>query len=218
MRKVFVIAFSGLLSLGALNLSSCASLHTPGSYHPKLYKTGGKARGVVAMLPVYYRAGKSTAALPWSLQTEFSEEISKRFLSSEKLLLIKHNASPQLISQFYAPQVASLPITIIGQFLPAEFIVATELLEQKSTQDAFGNDSLSVSVRVRLFDVRRNKISLIYQEIIEANQPAISVISDYHRCRWQTKHFESTPMGLMHQRLFREIVARVEGYVCANYS
>ncbi|WP_201456831.1 CT253 family lipoprotein [Chlamydia sp. 17-3921] len=218
MQKIRIAIFLGLLSFSVLTLSSCASLGASGSYHSKLYKKGSKAKGVVAMLPVYYREGKSSEMLSWNLQTEFSEEISKRFLSSEKILLIKHSASPQAISQFYAPRISNLPQTIARQFLPAEFIVATELLEQKSIADTFGNDSLTVSVRVRVFDIRHNQIALIYQEIIEANQPSTSVISDYSRYGWQTKHFDSTPMGLMHHRLFREIVARVEGYVCANYS
>ncbi|EPP37480.1 hypothetical protein BOKEGFJH_00197 [Chlamydia avium] len=214
MRKLLLLVSLGLLSV---NLSSC-SLPASGSYHPKLYTSGSKAKGVVAMLPVFYRSDKVSEALPWNLQTEFTQEISKRLHASDKLFLIKHNASPQTIAQFYSvvPQVS--PETI-ASLLPAEFIVATELLEQKNTTDTFGNNSITASVRVRVFDIRHNKVSMIYQEIIESSQVNLAGANkDYHRYGWQTKHFEATPMGLMHNRLFREIVARVEGYVCANYS
>ncbi|WP_348663947.1 CT253 family lipoprotein [Chlamydia vaughanii] len=214
MRKLLLLVSCGLLSV---NLSSC-SLPASGSYHPKLYKSGSKAKGVVAMLPVFYRSGKVSEALPWNLQTEFTQEISKRLHSSEKLYLIKHSASPQIISQFYSPVVPQFSPGAVTEFLPAEFIVATELLEQKSSEDMFGHDSITASVRVRVFDIRHNKVSMIYQEIIESTQPVAIAGSDYHRYGWQTKHFEATPMGLMHHRLFREVVARVEGYVCANYS
>ncbi|AAP05141.1 CT253 family lipoprotein [Chlamydia caviae] len=214
MRKLLLLVSCGLLSI---NLSSC-SLPASGSYHPKLYKSGSKAKGVVAMLPVFYRSGKVSEVLPWSLQAEFTQEISKRFHSSEKLFLIKHSASPQVISQFYAPVVHDFSPQAIVEFLPAEFVVATELLEQKTSQDMFGHDSVTASVRVRVFDIRHNKVTMIYQEIIESSQPLATTASDYHRYGWHTKHFDSTPMGLMHQRLFREVVARVEGYVCANYS
>lgn len=214
MRKFFLL---GSLSLLTLNLSSC-SLPVSGSYHPKLYTSGSKAKGVVAMLPVFYRSDKVSEALPWNLQTEFTQEISKRLHASDKLFLIKHNASPQAIAQFYSviPQIS--PETV-ASLLPAEFIIATELLEQKNEADALGNNAITASVRVRVFDIRHNKVSMIYQEIIESSQIAlVGANKDYHRYGWQTKHFESTPMGLMHHRLFREIVARVEGYVCANYS
>ncbi|QVE48939.1 CT253 family lipoprotein [Chlamydia crocodili] len=214
MRKLLLLVSCGLLSI---NLSSC-SLPASGSYHPKLYKSGSKAKGVVAMLPVFYRSGKVSEVLPWNLQAEFTQEIGKRFHSSERLFLIKHSASAQVISQFYSPVVPEFSPQAIVEFLPAEFVVATELLEQKTSQDMFGHDSITASVRVRVFDIRHNKVSMIYQEIIESSQPLATTASDYHRYGWQTKHFESTPMGLMHHRLFREVVARVEGYVCANYS
>ncbi|ANH79132.1 CT253 family lipoprotein [Candidatus Chlamydia sanziniae] len=218
MGKMFVLIFLGLLSLNILSLSSCASLGSSGSYHPKLYKSGSKAKGVVAMLPVFCHSSKGHEIVPWSLQAEFTEEISKRFYSSEKVFLIKHNAPAQAVSPFYTPLAHNMPQTAGIPFLPAEFVIATEFLEQKTTQDSFGNDSLTAAVRVRVFDIRHQKVSLIYQEIIEASQPLSMVSNDYHRYGWQTKHFDSTPMGLMHNRLFREIVARVEGYVCANYS
>ncbi|MEF9519886.1 CT253 family lipoprotein [Chlamydia crocodili] len=214
MRKLLLLVSCGLLSI---NLSGC-SLPASGSYHPKLYKSGSKAKGVVAMLPVFYRSGKISEVLPWNLQAEFTQEIGKRFHSSERLFLIKHSASPQVVSQFYSPVVPEFSPQAIVEFLPAEFVVATELLEQKTSQDMFGHDSITASVRVRVFDIRHNKVSMIYQEIIESSQPLATTASDYHRYGWQTKHFESTPMGLMHHRLFREVVARVEGYVCANYS
>ncbi|EPP35664.1 putative exported protein [Chlamydia ibidis] len=217
MRKLFLLASCGFVSLSALVLPGC-SFCPGGSYHPKLYTSGSKAKGVVAMLPVFYRSGKSLDVLPWNLQTEFTEEISKRLYASDKVFLIKHNASPQIISQFYAPSVTQFSPESITSFLPAEFIVATEILEQKSSGDVFGHDSITASVRVRVFDIRHNRVSLIYQEIIESTQPIAAAASDYYRYGWPTKHFDATPMGLMHNRLFRDIVGRVEGYICANYS
>ncbi|MBQ8499027.1 CT253 family lipoprotein [Chlamydia sp.] len=215
MQKSRLLAFVGL-SLLTANIFSGCSVSPSGSYHAKLYTRGSKARGVVAMLPVLYRTEKSAEILPWNLQAEFSEEISKRLHSSDKLLLIKHHASAGVAAQFFSPTPNISPELAV-QLLPAEFVVATEILEQKTVEDAL-NPSISASVRVRVFDIRHNKISMIYQEILDANQPLASGSNDYHRYGWRSKNFDSTPMGLMHHRLFREIVARVEGYVCANYS
>lgn len=215
MRKFWLLASFGLLSLTATTLSSC-SMSTSGSYNAKLYTRGSKAKGVVAMLPVFYRTEKSAEILPWNLQAEFSEEISKRLHSSDKLLLIKHHASASVAAQFFSP-IPNLSSELAAQLLPAEFVVAAEILEQKTLENVL-NPSISASVRVRVFDIRHNKISMVYQEILDANQSLASGSSDYHRYGWRSKNFDSTPMGLMHQRLFREIVARVEGYVCANYS
>lgn len=212
MKKLFTLVSCGVLSVSALSLTGCSSVAS-GSYHSKLYSSGGKAKGVVAMLPVFYRSERSSEVVPWNLSSEFTTEIGKRFKASGKVLLIKHEASPQTIAQFYSPLANSISPNVAVQFLPAEFVVAAELLDQRST-----NETLTASVRVRVFDIRHKKVSMIYQEIIDASQPIVTTSSDYQRCDWRSKHFADTPMGLMHQRLFREIVARVEGYVCANYS
>lgn len=198
--------------LSLLAMSSC-SVGGTGSYHSRLYTTGAKAKGVVAMLPVFYRAEKGSEMLPWSLPVEFTTEIGKRLRASDKLLLVKHSAPPYVVSQFYAPLTTAIPAEMGAQFLPAEFVVATELLEQKVV-----GESLVASVRVRVFDIRHQRVALIYQEIIDSVQPAATAFNDYQRYGWHAKNFDATPMGLMHHRLFREIVARVEGYVCANYS
>lgn len=215
MKKLKSLAYYTLGSLVALAITGC-SMTNEGAYHSKLYSKQGKAKGVIAVLPVFYRSGKATEILPWNLQAEFTEEIGKRFQDSSKLLLIKSNAPLSSVDSFYSPTATSLSPQHVSQFLPAEFIVATELLEQ-STKTIAGQEHIAASVRVRVFDIRKNQVSMIYQEIIEASQP-ITIASDYYRYGWQTKHFDSTPMGIMHHRLFREVATRVEGYVCANYA
>lgn len=216
--KKYSAGFIAVSLLCSVLLSGCSFSNTGGSYHPKLYTSGSKAKGVVAMLPVYSKLGYIEGGLPWNLQKEFTEEISRRLYESDKVYLIKHNASSNIVSHFYNPSADILPNSLATHFLPAEFVVATELLEQVEESDNLGNDTVTASVRIKVFDIRKNKISLIYQEIIEAKQPVILATNDYHRYGWKSKHFDSTPMGLMHNRLFREIVARVEGYVCANYA
>lgn len=205
-----------LISSIALSLSGCVPQQ--GSYHPKLYTSGSKAKGVVAMLPVFSQHARNNEILPWSLQKEFTEGIVKRLSDSDRIYLIKHNASAQVVSHFFSPSTTALPTSLISDFLPAEFVVATELLEQKTVSDPSGIDSICASVRVRVFDIRHQKINLIYQEILDASQPITNQNHDYYRYGWRSKNFDATPMGIMHQRLFREIVARVEGYICANYS
>lgn len=216
MKKLKLFTYIAMTSLVALTASSCA-MHQQGSYHPKLYSKGSKAKGVVSVLPVFFRSGKVTEILPWNLQTEFTEEISKRFAASDKLLLIKNNVPLSSVEQFYSPIASNISTNVSAQFLPAEFVIATELLEQ-TTKTIANQDYISASIRVRVFDIRRNQVSMIYQEIVEATQPVAATASDYHRYGWKTKHFDATPMGIMHHRLFREMVTRVEGYVCANYS
>lgn len=215
MKKLKNIAFYALGSFSALTMSGCSMVYE-GAYHSKLYTKQSKAKGVVTVLPIFHRSGKATEILPWNLQAEFTEEIGKRFQDSSKLLSIKPNASVSGIEAFYSPIASNISPQLAAQFLPAEFVIATELLEQ-STKMIANQEYISASVRVRVFDIRKNQVSMIYQEIIEASQP-VTIASDYYRYGWQTKHFDSTPMGIMHNRLFREVATRVEGYVCANYS
>ncbi|WP_213318457.1 CT253 family lipoprotein [Chlamydiifrater volucris] len=217
MKRRFIVGI--LISTLSMGLGGCIFPSGNGVYNAKLYTTGSKAKGVVAMLPVAVNPrNQGGDVLPWSLREEFTEELVKKLSLSDRVFLIKHNVSNRIASDFYSPMPKAIPVEITSQFLPAEFVIATELIDHSTVSDALKNETVCASMRVRVFDIRHNRSTLVYQEIIEAKQPIPQSASDYSRYGWRTSHFESTPMGLMHGRLIREIVARVEGYVCANYS
>ncbi len=208
-RKLYLCIYLGLFLL-----FGCST------YNSALYKTGGKSKGIVLMLPVIenFQIKEKNKVYSWDLKEEFNKEIAKRFNLSNKIYLLKQNVSSKIAEQFFSPDGFYISNQVIGQLLPAEFVVATELLDQNELIDDLGNGIITASLRVRVYDLRKDEVKLIYQEIMDASQPIItSNINDYVRYGWKSKVFDSTPMGLMHNRLMRELVGRVEGYICANY-
>lgn len=202
------------ICLSLILLSGCST------YNSALYKTGGKSKGIVLMLPVTenFHMREKNKIYTWDLKEEFNREISKRFSLSNKIYLLKQSVSSKVAEQFFSPEGFFISNQVINQLLPAEFVVATELLDQNELIDDLGNGIITASLRVRVYDLRKEEVKLIYQEIMEASQPIVaSNVNDYVRYSWRSKVFDSTPMGLMHNRLMRELVGRVEGYICANY-
>lgn len=168
------------------------------------------------MLPVVQTTASvlASSAINWDLREEFNTEIARRLSNSGKIYLLNQNVSSYVAEAFNSP-ISIVESAVSSQVLPAEFVIATEILEQSLPKNE--SDPIRVSARVRLFDVRKGSVKLVYQEIMEIKQPQATISSDYNRLNWQHKNFDSTPLGLAHNRLIKEIVARVEGYVCANY-
>lgn len=209
-KKLFLFVYLSVI----LCCSGCST------YNSALYKTGGKSKGIVLMLPVTenLRLKEKNKLYSWDLKEEFNKEIAKRFNLSNKIYFLKQSVSSKIAEQFFSLEGVSVSNHVISQLLPAEFVVATELLDQEELIDDLGNGLITASLRVRVYDLRKDEVKLIYQEIMESSQPIVtSNINDYIRYGWKSKVFDSTPMGLMHNRLMREVVGRVEGYICANY-
>lgn len=202
--------------IGTVLLSSFFTVGcTPVYNTAQLYKSGSKTRGITLMLPVTQstRSILTSSHNQWDLSEEFSCEIARRLGLSSKLYLLNQNVSSSIAEAFNSPS-GKVDHSLASQIFPAEFVIATEILEQSIPNNE--SEPICLSARVRVFDVRKNCINMVYQEIIETKQTQTGIGLD-NVLHWTHKNFESTPLGLAHSRLIKEMVARVEGYICVNY-
>jgi hypothetical protein len=221
MRRIFILVSSMLI---AASFASCARV----CRDTTLYQRSGRAKPIVAVLPVINNSSKNN--LPWDLSREMTEEIRRRVFDSSRLYLLRESCNPELTRALCAAHPSTLPKNVREQLGAAEFVVVAELLDQEETPygiSKVGSDKshleevgsvLSVAMRLRVLDIREEQPKIILQEILNQEH----VISraylncDYERACWGTEAFERTTMGIAHSRIIRELVSRVEGYVGAS--
>jgi len=70
-------------------------------------------------------------------------------------------------------------------------------------------------MRVRVVDIRPETPRVLLQEILTHDRHISRAYlnSNYSKMPWGTAAFRRSPMGLAHDRLVNELVARVEGYI-----
>ncbi|MBF5051136.1 Uncharacterized protein CLAVI_000772 [Candidatus Clavichlamydia salmonicola] len=186
-----------------------------------LYQGNGRAKAMVSVLPVMAGFGMEVG-LPWSVSEEFFTGIKKRLRSSQKVYLMNQAEYGEWSSVFSNPDPTAISSSISQIFAPSEFVVSMELIPAKEVALRRVSDvapGFGLAVRVRIFDVRNDMVKLVFQEIVECAQSMLqpSIPCDYQKHKWGTGSFDSTPIGLFHGRLIRDLVHRIEGYVSANH-
>lgn len=216
-----VIFFAGLL----LVFSGCAR-----SYRDcALYQSSGKAKPIIAVLPVIDASNSNK--VNWSISEELTQKIQKRIVDSSKLYLLKDKGNMEMARLLNNPDPSQLPETIGKSLGAAEFVIVAELIDQDEA--VFGHPSaeekpylaeiagnIHLAMRVRVLDVRDETPKLILQEVVchdhEVSRPYLNV--NYDKYHWGQEAYERTPLGLSHNKIVRELVAHVEGYIGATRS
>lgn len=190
-----------------------------------LYHRSGRAKPIVAVLPMIDSSGKQL--VNWDVSREMTEEIRKRVFTSSNLYLLREGGSLELAKQLNVASPAEIDRQPIDQLGPAEFVVVTELIDQKAEPYGIKGDKphleeigavMAMAMRVRVLDLRGEKPKIILQEVLnhEQNVSRTYLNCDYKRASWGTEAFERTPIGMVHNKIARELVARVEGYIGAS--
>lgn len=192
-----------------------------------LYQSTGGSKPIVAVLPVIDRS-TNDSRLSWDLAREFTDQIRDRVYNSTHLYLLRQGGSLEVAKQLATPNARALGKESMEELGAAEYVVVTEFLGEKmSPRSLMRADServdnvgatFNVALRVRLYDLRKEQPKLILQEVIEHEDTVARayLTCDYNRNGWGTEAFETTPIGMAHARIVRELVSRVEGYVEAN--
>lgn len=216
MRR-FILYFGILASICA----SCA----PNCRDTTLYHSDGRQKAIVAVLPVINHA--IDADLSWDLSRELTDEIRKRVYDSTKIYLLRDHGSREVAEKLNTPNPAAIPLEEAKNLGAAEFVVVTELIEQKESPYGLRLASedhplkgeigsvLNVSMRVRVIDVRTCEPKVILQEVMK-NKHVIArayMSNDYSKTPWGTEAFQRTPLGLAHSKIVRELISRVENYI-----
>lgn len=216
----------GLLFALSLVFWGCSSYNN--NEQATRFHDDGRAKPVVAFIPVFDR---SCAEIGWSLSDEFTDQMRTRLAKRSNFYL----STPTELN----PVVAELgendnPFStntdwIKEAFDHQEFVVFAELVEhdmhQKQLKGSFidkltPSTELSLTMRVRVFDLRGEHPEVVLQEFIHQDHliPKPSNISEPSPERWRKMTFMVSPMGLAHAQFTKEVVRRIEDYILLSKS
>ncbi len=219
MRSILFFVVLGV----ALTSTSCVRSYRDTS----LYQSTGQIKPIVSVMPVINTTGQQGP--DWDYAREFTDEIRKRVFDSSRLYLLREGGSMALAREFSTPNPMEIPSDIksrLGAASAAEYVVVTEFLDQKeipyetassrATQEEAGA-VLSVALRVRVIDLRGDTPKVVLQEIIDQEHMVAKpyLKTDYTKASWGTDAYASTPLGMAHSKVVRELVAHVESYIIA---
>ncbi|MCH9609880.1 MAG: hypothetical protein S4CHLAM45_13940 [Chlamydiales bacterium] len=201
--------------------SSCARSYRDTS----LYQKTGQVKPIVSVMPVINSS--KVHDLTWNLSKEFTDEIRKRVFDSSKLYLLREGGAVEYVKELNDPNPVNLPVDAKEQLGAAEYVIVAEFLDQHETPYGLANrpnlehvgSVLSLAMRVRVIDLRKEKPRVILQEVIDYDhivaKPYLN--TDYTKVAWGTDPFEQTPLGLAHSKIVRDLVAHAESYIVAAH-
>ncbi|MCB1107957.1 MAG: hypothetical protein KDK76_07680 [Chlamydiia bacterium] len=192
------------------------------------FHDSGRAKPSVAFIPVFDR---SSASVGWSLADEFSDQLRSHFLKRNNLYL----SIPEDINHIVANlSDENNPFSnnigwIKETFGAYEFVIFSELVEHDiHSKPLKGNfidkitpsSELSLTMRIRIFDLRGKVPEVILQEFVHQDHliPRPSNISEPAPEKWKKMTFMVSPMGLAHAQFSKEIIRRVEDYILLSKS
>ncbi len=188
----------------------------------------GRAKPVVAFIPVFDR---SNAQVGWSLSDEFTDQLRGRLHKQNSFYLNTPDEVNQIVANLSAednPFSTNID-WIKDAFDRHEFVIFAELVEHdihsKPLKGSFvdkitPSSELSLSMRVRVFDLRGSHPEVILQEFIHQDHliPKPSNLNDPSPEKWKKMTFIVSPMGLAHMQFSKEVIKRVEDYILLSKS
>lgn len=204
MKQLLLCALLALSSVGCVRNFKDTTLYTP----------SGKAKPIVAVLPVICSVEEKK--LPWNLSEEFTNELTARITDSAKLYLLRDETTLDQATRLNDPDPKTLPQSVLSSLHDAEYVLVTELVDhtQKSVGAAKGSEKIELAMRVRVIDLTGRTPKVILQEIVECDHDVAGAYAqcDYKRNRYGSPNFRNTPMGIAHNKLVKAVVSHIEGY------
>ena len=216
----------GLISALCLTLFGCSS----NSNYDQVtrFHDDGRAKPVVAFIPVFDR---SDAQVGWSLSDEFTDQLRGRLQKQNSFYLNTPDEINQVVANLSAednPFSTNID-WIKDAFDRHEFVIFAELVEHdihsKPLKGSFvdkitPSSELSLSMRVRVFDLRGSHPEVILQEFIHQDHliPKPSKLNEPNPEKWKKMTFIVSPMGLAHMQFSKEVIKRVEDYILLSKS
>jgi len=187
----------------------------------------GRAKPVVAVVPVFDRA---QAKVSWSLSEEFTNQLRQRLFKKNRFYLSTSEEIDAATSKLIDENPFSTDYGwMIKTFEGHEFVVFTELIEHDIHAKPLKNNfldkltpscELSMTMRIRIFDLRSPEPQIILQELIHQSHliPKPSDLMRENPDRWKKMTFNVSPMGLAHSQLSKEVSKRIEDYILLSQS
>lgn len=187
------------------------------------FHNDGRAKPKVTLVPAFDR---SNAKIGWNLSEEFTDHLRQRLLKLNQLYLNtpeEVNAITAELTPEHNP-FSSEPNWIYDTFSPCEFVVFTEIVEHEirakpPSSNFFDkltpSKELTLTMRVRIFDLRKDHNCVILEELVSNNYSITSALglSEKSADYWQKITFAVSPLGLAHAKLSKEVAKRIEDYI-----
>lgn len=196
--------------------------------HVTYYHDDGRSKPIVALIPVFDR---SNAKISWNLSEEFTDHMRQRFSKRNNFYL---NSPDQINTEIETLNESNNPFAldtawIARAFKGEEYVIFTELVEHdihpKKAKGSFfdkltPSHELSMTMRIRVFDLRSDIPKVVLQELIHQNHliPKPSDFGGRNPNLWKKRTFFVTPLGLAHIQFSKEIVERIEDYILLSKS
>jgi len=165
------------------------------------------------------------------LSEEFTDHLRQCLLKQGKFYLNtpeQTNAEIQTLNETNDPFARDFS-WIANAFNEEEFVVFTELVEHdihlKEPKNRFfdqftPSSNLSMTMRVRIFDLRGEKPEIVLQELIHQDHlsPKSTNLMNQPPDRWKKMTFTVTPLGLAHIQFSKKVAKRIEDYILFSKS
>ena len=186
------------------------------------YHDDGRAKPVVALLPVRDRSGDQ---LCWDLSRELTMEIRNKLLEGGHLYVVREEGMPALGTAMFGPD-----LTWAKAYAPSEFVVALELIEHKrdlvdgstpmrTALDASDSTTagfrINQKLRIRVVDIRGAEPRLAYQEMIAQRHmaPSNEARVDYMNVSYGSWKFDHSALATAHRKLVDNVAKRLDHYI-----
>ncbi len=191
------------------------------------YHDNGVPKPRIALMPV---VDSSNSDISWDLSQEFSRSVYYDLMNSGELYVL----SPAEIGPAWDKSIDcfDVDLSFTREFCEADFVVALDLIQHEviscdpTNKGALSpaechayNRVLTLAIRARVIDVRREQPRVILYEIIKSNYiltPPYEIVG-YADQTFNSPGYSTTPCGIAHYRMVEKIVSRLEDVVrCAR--
>lgn len=177
---------------------------------------------LVAVVPMM---DHSKSNIPWSLSEELSSLVYEKLSQAGDLYLLdprKTDVNTRRLKENQNPFGADIS-WVKKSFPQNEFVVFLELVEHEEIPSAFASEDMSkdissdlnMIVRIRVFDVRGLKPSVVLQELVQHTHhlPRQFTQANFVQVPWGDEMYAISPLGMAHSQLTQEIAKQVEDYI-----
>jgi len=176
-------------------------------------------RPIVSFVPVI---DSSKSDLNWNVSQELTKAIRERLSQKNQVYMVGEQAAAASAEKALSAHdpFDSDASWVRRAFPQNEFVVFMELMEHtevpvmaKDPQDSPA--LLTMSVRVRVIDVREKTPKVVLQEIVEQSHhvPRQFTKANFSQVPWGDEAFDVSPLGIAHDQLCKELATRVEDYI-----
>lgn len=190
------------------------------------YHDNGKLKSTVIVAPVQDLAAHP---LPWDLSQELTEGIREHLVRTGEFLVAPVDVVQSISEEVGTIDVASRDLSYTDRFRPSDFVVLMEVIDHQEVPYTRGkfkplypvkgevSTVLMITARLKVVDLRSEEPKVVLQEIVHSNHQvqtgkAIEFM-DYANTGWGTNLYRSTPVGMAHARLERDVAVQATDYI-----